>query len=469
MIFDLMDSAYICSCKQTIKPPFQNPRLMAKRSASKTVSTIFLILIPLLVIGAVIAKKQGFIDKKALIKVATETAEERTIIETVSASGKIYPELEVKITPDVSGEVVKLNIQEGDSVKAGELLAKIDPEVYVSFVDRAEAAVKTAKSNLANTKARSMQAKVQMDNAQRVYNRNKKLYEEKLLSQAEYENAEAQYEGAKAEYQAALKNIEGGQYSIESAEASYRESKDNLRKTNIYAPISGVVSRVSVEKGERVVGTSQFAGTEIIRIANFSDIEARVDVSENDILRVSLGDTAIVEVDAYIDRKFKGIVTQIANSANMDSQISSDQITNFTVQIRLLPDSYADLSQKIQFPFRPGMSCSVDIQTFKVENTLTVPIQAVTAREIPDSLKANLTKAESEELQELVFVYADGKVLSHRVTTGIQDESYIQILSGLEAASEVVSAPYRTITKKLEDDMKVEKVKKEDLFKKEEE
>lgn len=442
---------------------------MAKRSASKTVSTIFMILIPLIVIGAVVAKKQGFIDKKALIKVATETAQKRTIIETVSASGKIYPELEVKITPDVSGEVVKLNIQEGDSVKAGELLAKIDPEVYISFVDRAEAAVKTAKSNLANTKARSMQAKVQMDNAQRVYNRNKKLYEEELLSEAEYENAEAQYQSAKAEYQAALKNIEGGEYNIESSEASYREAKDNLRRTNIFAPISGVVSRVSVEKGERVVGTSQFAGTEIIRIANFSDIEARVDVSENDILRVNLGDTAIVEIDAYIDRKFKGVVTQIANSANLDSQISSDQITNFTVQIRLLPESYSDLSAKIQFPFRPGMSCSVDIQTHKITNTLTVPIQSVTAREIPDSLKANLSKTEAEELEELVFIYADGKVTSSKVTTGIQDESYIEVLSGLQEGAEVVSAPYRTITKKLEEDMKVEKVDKEDLFKKEEE
>ena len=439
---------------------------MAKRSASKTLSTILLILIPLVVIGAVVAKKQGFIDKKALIKVATDKVEKHTIIETVSASGKIYPELEVKITPDVSGEVVRLNIQEGDSVKAGQLLAKIDPEVYVSFVDRAEATVKSAKSNLANTKARSLQAKVQMQNAERVYNRNKKLYGDKLLSQAEYENAEAQFQSAKAEYQAALKSIEGGEYNIESSEASFREAKDNLRKTNIYAPISGVVSRVNIEKGERVVGTSQFAGTEIIRIANFNDIEARVDVSENDILRVSLGDTAIVEVDAYIDRKFKGVVTQIANSANMDSQISTDQITNFTVQIRLLPDSYSDLSQKIQFPFRPGMSASVDIQTHKIPNTLTVPIQSVTAREIPDSLKTNLSKEEAEELQELVFVYADGKVKSSKVTTGIQDENYIQILSGLEEGMEVVSAPYRTITKKLENDMKVDKVEKEDLFKK---
>ncbi|MFK7904396.1 MAG: efflux RND transporter periplasmic adaptor subunit [Chitinophagales bacterium] len=442
---------------------------MAKRSASKTVSIIFLILIPLIVIGAVIAKKKGFIDKKAVIKVATEKSKKHTIIETVSASGKIYPELEVKITPDVSGEVVKLNIQEGDSVKAGQLLAKIDPEVYVSFVDRAEAAVNSAKSNLANTKARSLQAKVQMDNAQRVYNRNKKLFDDKLLSQAEYENAQAQYEGAKAEHQAALKTIEGGQYNIESAEASFRESKDNLRKTNIYAPISGVVSRVNIEKGERVVGTSQFAGTEIIRIANFNDIEARVDVSENDILRVSLGDTAIVEVDAYIDRKFKGIVTQIANSANLDSQISSDQITNFTVQIRLVPQSYADLSQKIQFPFRPGMSASVDIQTHKIPNTLTVPIQAVTVREIPDSLKTELSGGEEEDLQEMVFVYADGKVTSSKVTTGIQDESYIQILLGLEEGVEVVTAPYRTITKKLEDDMKVDRVDKDDLFKKEDE
>ncbi len=441
---------------------------MAKRSTSKTLSILFMVLIPLVVIGAVVAKKKGLIDKKALIKVATEKAEKRTIIETVSASGKIYPELEVKITPDVSGEVVKLNIQEGDSVRAGQLLAKIDPEVYVSFVDRADAAVKTAKSNLANTKARSLQAKVQMDNAKRVFERNQKLYKEELLSQAEFENAQAQYESSQAEYQAALKNIEGGSFSIESAEASYREAKDNLRKTNIYAAISGVVSRVSIEKGERVVGTSQFAGTEIIRIANFNDIEARVDVSENDILRVNLGDTAIVEVDAYIDRKFKGIVTQIANSANMDTQISSDQITNFTVQIRLLPSSYSDLTQKIQFPFRPGMSASVDIQTHKIVDVLAVPIQSVTVRERPDSLKVGLSEEEEEELQELVFVYSDGKVISSEVTTGIQDESYIQILSGLEGAVDVVSAPYRTITKKLEDDMKVEQVDKKDLFKKEE-
>lgn len=441
---------------------------MAKRSTSKTLSILFLVLIPLIIIGAVVAKKKGFIDKKALIKVATEKAEKRTIIETVSASGKIYPELEVKITPDVSGEVVKLTIQEGDSVKAGQLLAKIDPEVYVSFVDRANAAVKTAKSNLANTKARSLQAKVQMDNAKRIFERNQKLYKEELLSQAEFENAQAQYESAQAEYQATLKNIEGGTFNIESAEASYREAKDNLRRTNIFAPLSGVVSRVSVEKGERVVGTSQFAGTEIIRIANFNDIEARVDVSENDILRVNLGDTAIVEVDAYIDRKFKGIVTQIANSANLDAQISSDQITNFTVQIRLLPSSYSDLIEKVQFPFRPGMSASVDIQTHKIINVLAVPIQSVTVRERPDSLKVGLSEEEQEELQELVFVYSDGKVTSSLVTTGIQDESYIQILSGLEENMAIVSAPYRTITKKLEDDMKVDEVDKKDLFKKEE-
>lgn len=435
---------------------------------------------------AFIGKQKGWIGKEKLTRIATEKAERRTILETVSGNGKIYPEIEVKLTPDVSGEVVELLIEEGDSVKVGQLLARINPDIYNSMTDRAEAAVNAAKSGEANASAGISQAQAQIaqiqaqiDNARKTLQRNKQLLSDGVIAQADYDNAEtalrsleAQLRSAQAAVQAGQKSTEGAGYNVKSAKASLKEARDNLNKTNIYAPMTGVVSKLNIEKGERVVGTSQFAGTEIMRIANMQTMEVQADISENEIVKVSLGDTALIEVDAYIDRKFKGIVTQIASSAKTGTQLTGDQITNFTVNVRILQESYSDITKNKQQAFRPGMSASVDIQTQRIDQALAVPIQAVTTRE--DTL-ANADKKvtakdqtnHNEEIEELVFVYENGKVYGKNVTIGIQDETYIQILSGLNGGEEIVSAPYRTISKVLEDSLAVEKVTKEELYKKE--
>ncbi len=424
------------------------------------------IIIALLAIFAFVGKRQGWIGKKKLTKVSTEAAKNRTIIETVSASGKIYPKVEVKISADVSGEVVELKVEEGDSVKQGDLLARIDPEIYKSMVARAEAAVNTAKANRATSEARLSQIDVQRAQAETTLKRNEQLFKDEILSKVELENADVALQTIDADIKATGKSVEAAQFSVQSAQASLKEAKDNLRKTNIYAPTSGIISLLNIEQGERVVGTSQFSGTEIMRIADFDEMETRVDVSENDIIRVNVGDTAIVEVDAYIDRKFKGIVTQISSSSNATSQLSTDQVTNFSVKVRLLKSSYQDLldKNKKQFPFRPGMSVSVDIQTEKKEKILTIPVQAVTVRALADSLKTG--KEGEEELREVVFVYNGKQVNEQVVKVGIQDDTYMEILEGLSKGDEVVVAPYRAIAKELENDTEVEKVDKEKLYEK---
>lgn len=432
-------------------------------------STSSKLLIALLIIavlaggGAYYAKQQGWIGKKVLTKVSVEEAKKRTIVETVTASGKLYPETEVKISPDVSGEVIVLNVEEGDTVKAGQLLAKIEPDTYQSIVERTEAALNSSKANAANANARITQLKTQLKQRQRDYDRNKKLFDQDIIAQADLENFETMVEAAKADIKAAEQTLDGSNFNIKSAEANVKEAKNNLRRTNIYAPTSGIISMLSVEKGERVVGTSQFAGTEIMRIANFEDMELRVDVSENDIIKVKTQDTAYVEVDAYLDRKFEGVVTQISN-ANTTTMVSTDQVTNFTVKIRLLRDSYVDILEKTgRFPFRPQMSASADIRTKVVRDVLTVPIQSVTTRELADSLKKD---DGDDELLEVVFVENSGKVTQKEVKTSIQDDNYIVVTNGLDSGEKVVNAPYREISKKLENEQEVEVVKKEELFKK---
>lgn len=440
----------------------------------------------LCVAAAIIGKQKGWIGKKNTVKIATDKAENRTIVETVSGNGKIYPEIEVALAPDVSGEVVELLVEEGDSVKIGQLLARINPDIYTSMVERADAAVNAARSSEANAEAgigqieaQTAQIQAQIDNARKVLQRNKQLYRDSIIAQAELESSEtsvraleAQLAGMKSNITAGKKTTEGAGYNVKSAQASLKEARDNLKKTNIYAPMSGIVSKLSVEKGERVVGTSQFAGTEIMRISNLNTMEVQVDISENEIVKVALKDTAIVEVDAYSDRKFKGIVTQIANSAKSGSQLTGDQITNFTVKVRLLRESYADLLKEQRYPFRPGMSASVDIITQKIDNALAVPIQAITVREDTDSLnldnKAKNNTNNDNDIAELVFIYNNGRVFKRPVSVGIQDETFIQILSGLTQGEEVASAPYRTVAKTLKDSLEVERVSKENLYKKDE-
>lgn len=440
-----------------------------------------LIALVVIIVGLVIARKKGLIGKVEGTKVTVEAATNRSIVETVSANGKIQPETEVKISPDVSGEVVELLKKEGDPVKAGDLLAKIDPKIYASTYDRILAALNTQKANLANTRARVAQVEAQFINAKSSFERNDRLWKEKAISASEYDAAKSAFEVAREEVSAAEQNAKAAEYSVKSAEASVKEASENLYKTSIYAPVDGTISKLNVEKGERVAGASQFSsGTEILRIANLAIMEVIVSVNENDIVRVSMNDTALVEVDSYLNRKFKGIVTEIATSANIVG-VSADQVTNFDVKIRMLPDSYKDLLAKSGSPFRPGMSATVDIQTTSAKDVLTIPIQSVTTRKdstdkkkvTPQNGPQQETVVENdkdnskttEPIQEYVFVADKGKAVIRKVKTGIQDNTYIQILEGLKKGEQVISGPYRAISRTLKDGDMINIVDKEELFK----
>jgi HlyD family secretion protein len=423
-----------------------------------------LIAAAILIVLAVVGKKAGWFGGKVEIKVSVENPEIRTLTEVVTASGKIQPETEVKISPDVSGEIVELHIKEGDEVKKGELLLKIKPDTYLSAVDRSRAAVNSAKANLANSQAYLEQIKSKFTQTKNSYERSKMLWEEETISQAEYESALSSFEMVTAELEAAKKSVEGSGYSVKSAEASLSEAEENLRKTTIYAPMSGTISMLNIEKGERVVGTSMMSGTELLRIANLDRMEVKVDVNENDIVKVKLNDTALVEVDAYLGETFKGIITEIANSANV-SGMSTDQVTNFDVKVLLLKKSYQHLIGKNNpNPFRPGMSASVDIQTNSKSNILTIPIQTVTTRADSTEKEGKMVEVD-EKIVELVFVVSGDSARTREVITGIQDNKYIEIKEGLTIEDQVITAPYSAISRKLKDGSIIKVVKKEELFK----
>lgn len=411
---------------------------------------ILKILIPVtivLIVFALIGKKAGWFGKAVTVKVAVENAEKRTIIETITANGKIQPEMEVLITPDVSGEIVELTVREGDVVEKGQLLLRIKPDVYISQRDRSLAAISQARARLAQAEAQFIQAELS-------YNRTKQLYDEQTISKSEFEQAEASYSVAKAE-------VDAARFSVTSTEASLKEANENLVKTSIYAPMPGTVSMLLVELGERVAGTGMMAGTEMLRIADLSRMEAQVEVNENDIPRVKLGDTATIEIDAYTDHKFKGVVTEIASSAKTTG-VSADQVTNFDVKILVLPESYEALTNDHNLnPLRPGMSATVDIQTEVKEGIITVPIQSVTTRTDTTLVVQSLS---DEEIRTLVFITDGERALAKDVRTGIQDNSYIEIISGVAEGDRVISAPFSAISKKLSDSTLVEIVKKEDLF-----
>jgi len=433
-----------------------------------------------LIIVLAVLKSKGVIGSDKKQKVTTEFVKSTTIIETVSANGRINPEKEVKITPYISGEVIELTVMEGDEVNEGQLLAKIDPEIYLSNYERMEASLQSQKASLANSRARLAQTKAQFTNAKLSFERNEKLWKQKVISDADYDAAKSQYDVAAAEVEASEESVKASEFQVASAEASLREAKENLTKTAIYAPTAGTISKLNVEKGERVAGASQFsAGTELMRVANLNSMEAVVSVNENDIVRVSLGDTSLIEVDAYLNRKFKGLVTEIATSADVTG-VSADQVTNFEVKIRLLKSSYQDLipeNNPSYSPFRPGMSTTVDIQTEIQENILTVPIQAVTTRADSTgkslgkrkSLDQNAAKEEDKEkvvsdITEYVFLYDNGTAKMTKVRSGIQDNTNIQILEGLEEGQEIIIGPYRAVSRTLKNGEAVEKVEKEKLF-----
>ncbi len=365
------------------------------------------------------------------IEVTVEKPEKRAVTEIITANGKIQPEKEVKISADVSGEIIELLVKEGQAVKKGQMLLKINPKIYISQIERMKAALNASKSQL-------LQSEAQLLDKENQLKRQKKLWEQEAISDYEYEQVETAFKVSKA-------GFESAEFSVLSSEAALKEAQENLSKTTIYAPIDGTVSKLNVEQGERVVGTMQMAGTEILRIANLNRMEVKVDVSENDIVRVKQNDTAYIEVDAYLDRKFKGVVTEVANSSNTTPGASVEQITNFEVKILMLESSYSDLLDTvsgIRYPFRPGMSAGVDIMTQTESESLTLPIEAVTVK--PDSTN-------QEELREIVFINESGIAKLKYVTTGIQDSKYIVIKEGIDADDRVVVAPYSTINKVLED------------------
>jgi len=390
-----------------------------------------LVLIVVVFLGFLFQKNK----KSTAYKVKVEHPKKRDITEIITANGKIQPEKEVKISADTSGEIIELNVKEGDKVTIGQILLKINPEIYVSQIERIEASLNSSKSQMLQSEAQFIDKKHQ-------FNRQKKLWEEQAISDLEYEQAETNYKVAQATFEAS-------KFSVLSAEASLKEAKENLRKTTIYSPMTGTVSMLNVEKGERVVGTMQMTGTEIMRIANLNRMEVKVDVNENDIISVKTNDTAYIEVDAYLDRKFKGLVTEIANSANTTGA-SVDQVTNFEVKILILESSYSDLLDTVNnnhYPFRPGMSASVDIRTKTLKDALSLPIEAVTIK--TDSITNNLT--------EIVYIYNDGIAEQRKVKTGIQNNQFITISEGLKLDDEVVVAPYATINKKLKQGSAIEK------------
>ncbi|RXR20617.1 efflux RND transporter periplasmic adaptor subunit [Flavobacterium amnicola] len=392
-----------------------------------------------------LSKSGVFGEKKNGTEVEIAKVEQRTVVETVSATGKIQPEIEVKISSEVSGEIIALPVKEGQSVKKGDLLVRVNPELYTSGLNRSQA-------GLSNTKAGLSQADAQFKEAKSSYERSKKLFDKGIISRAEWEKSVAAFEGAQAAKQAAY-------YNVQSASATVNESKENLGKTAIYAPVGGTISKLDVELGERVLGTQQMAGTELMRVADLNNMEVEVDVNENDIVKIEIGDEAKVEVDAYLRKEFKGIVTSISNSAS--TALSADQVTNFKVKVRILKESYEDIMKGKPSgfsPFRPGMTATVDIFTTRKENVIAVPISAVVMRTDTTSTRnayaveneqEGKPEVKNEKRYECVFVKVGNKVKIKIITTGIQDDMYIEVLSGLNKGEEIVTGPYTVVTKDL--------------------
>ncbi len=442
---------------------------MKKKKSNKLlpygIALVFIVIIVL-----VAGKKLGWFGEENQINIATTVVESRTITEQITANGKVQPETEVKISPDVSGEIIEMNVKEGDEVKKGQLLVVIKPDIYIQSYNRSLASLSSAQARLAQAEARLVESEM-------AFKRSSSLYKQEAIPVSDFESAQSSYKVAQSE-------VTAGKFAVKSEQASVAEAQEQLVKTKIYAPMDGTIARRNVEKGERVVGTNMYAGTELMDIANLHLMEVKVDVNENDIVRVNLNDTALVEVDAYLGRKFKGTVTEIANSANV-AGASADQVTNFSVKILLLESSYKDLISPDgnQYPFRPGMSATVDIRTETRKNVISVPIQAVTTRLLNENAKTEAKpeeaktedenaivtkegpKTEADKKVEVVFVYKDGKVKKQPVKTGIQDSENIEITDGLKVGDEIVVAPFNAINKLLNDSSLVKKVDEKELFK----
>jgi len=411
---------------------------------SKTVKIIIGIVIVALILLVVGSKMELFGKKGNFKEVTTKEVTTQDIVETVSATGKIQPEVEVKISSEVSGEILELPFKEGQEVKKGELLVRVNPDLIQSAVSRSQASYQNVKAGLEQAEAGLKQSKAD-------YDRNKILFEKGVISKADWDRAIANYETAQANKSSAF-------YSVQSAAATVNEAKDNLNRTTIYAPMSGTISLLNVELGERVVGTQQMAGTEILRVANLNNMEVEVDVNENDIVKVNIGDSTVVEVDAYLKKEFKGVVTEIANSAA--GALAADQVTNFKVKVRILEESYKDLTEgkpETYSPFRPGMTATVDVITKMRKDAISVPISAIVIKTDTSSTKKTYTKSNSEgtdspkeeEKFECVFINVNGKAKLRVVETGIQDDTNIEIISGLSENDKIITGPYNMVSKTL--------------------
>ncbi|POS01000.1 HlyD family secretion protein [Flavobacterium croceum DSM 17960] len=418
--------------------------------SKKKTYIIIAVIVSSIILLLALSKMGVFGDKEEGIEVETAKANEITIVETVSATGKIQPEIEVKVSSQVSGEIIELPVKEGQIVKKGQLLAKINPDLYSSGVER-------SVSNYSGTKASLSQAEASFKEAQSNYQRSKTLFEKGIISKSDWDKATATFEAAKASRESAY-------FNVKSASASVKEAKDNLGRTLIYAPADGTISVLNVELGEKILGTQQMAGTEILRVANLNNMEVEVDVNENDIVKVTIGDTAKIQVDAYLKKEFKGIVTSISNSASATT--TADQVTNFKVKVRILKESYQDLLQgkpASYSPFRPGMTATVDIITTRKEKVIGIPLSAVVMKADTSAVnKKDLGKEDDEKQKpksdkkfECVFVKNGSKAKIKIVKTGIQDDTNIEIVSGLQKGEEVIVGPYTTVSKDLNSGDKV--------------
>ena len=445
-----------------------------QKKSNNRLIIILSVLVGALLLFAIIGKSLGWVGKKKMFEVDMAKVSFETIVEKVSASGLVRPVIEVKISPEVAGEIIELQIKEGDSVNSGDLLLKIRPDNFISSLDRSKANLNQQKANLAVARANLARAEAGFYRSELEFNRQALLHKEEMISDSEYELAEANYKIATQDLESARQTVEAAIYIVKSSQATVDEAQENLMLTNIRSPMTGIVSKLDVEKGETVVGTSQMQGTEMLRIADLNNMEVRVDVNENDIIKIAIGDTTLIDVDSYsyLKKEFKGVVTQIANSAK--DRVSSDAVTEFEVRIRILNDSYQDLLEEMDiiYPFRPGMTASVEIITMTKQNILTVPLSAVTTRkEIKGGSfgskdgdasydkrsqdQEDEIQSDDEILEEIVFVHSEGKVKKVKVQTGISDFENIEIISGLAADDQIVTGPFLLVSKRLKDESAV--------------
>ncbi|MBN8575657.1 MAG: efflux RND transporter periplasmic adaptor subunit [Cyclobacteriaceae bacterium] len=450
---------------------------MAKQVKKKSNRTLYILMgaAALLVVLLIVGKTAGLIGKPKTMEVEVTKAKKVSIVEKVSASGTVQPVIEVKLAPEVSGEITDLNVEDGDSVKTGQLLVKIRPDVWISQLERSEASLNQQKANLESARASYSRAQATFIRSEQEYKRQEKLWNEKVISEADWQLAQQNFKVASNDLKSAEQSVEAAKFIVSSTEAGVKESRENVRRTSVMAPMSGVVSKLNVKRGERVVGTAQMAGTEMLRIADLNKMEVRVNVNENDIVRVHLGDSAIIDVDAYgsTGKQFKGIVTNIANTAR--DKVSADAITEFEVRILILQSSYLDLIKTgNKYPFRPGMTASVDVVTTRKDNVLSVPLAAVTTRapekktapvnqddERPQLTDSSKPKAEKKEDKVVVFVNENGVAKMIEVKTGISDYDNIEIVSGLTDSATVITGPFLIVSKRLKDGEKIN-VKKDE-------